>query len=328
MSERLVEQSETWSEAKVNAESRVIENVPLLGRFSKNGYEYAESAMKDAVPLYEGVHVFMDHLPKGGTRSIRDLAGVVEKPRLTEGPIRGDVRTLDTDAGRTLLALATANVRKLGMSHVANGTKSKNGKVVERIDAVASVDAVLNPATTSSFSEQESVMDLKSLRESHPDLVKQIEESAANAALELAEEAKKTDDAKMAKLRATHNAEMAEAVKVAKVEAIKEEAKRQSDIRALCETAKLPDLADTLCQEQTVDIEEARRRLFDELVKRHPAPTAGGGKKPLEEGKDENAEYRKEFAEGNLAVMLNLTEAEYVNSRRKDDGKPPLTEQK
>jgi hypothetical protein len=331
---QLIETSEGWSEATANAESRLIENISLLGSASKNGYRYAESAMRGAVGLYEGVHVYLDHAKKGEPRKTRDLAGVVESPRFEEAGadgvvrIRGNVRALRNEAGNTLLSLAEAKAKKVGMSHVAEGTKSKDGKVVERIDAVASVDAVLNPATTSSFSEQESVMDLKSLREAHPDLVRQIEESAATAALELAEEAKNADDAKVARLKATHNAEMAEAVKAAKADAIKEEAKRQADIRSLCETAKLPDFADTLCQEQTCDIEEARRRLFDELVKRHPAPAAGGGKKGLEEKADEDAEYRKEFAEGNLGVVLNLTESQYINSRRKDDGKPPLAESK
>jgi hypothetical protein len=58
----LVEQSADWrSEARVDRAARLVRNVALAGPASRNGYRYAESALRDGAVLYERKPVFLDH---------------------------------------------------------------------------------------------------------------------------------------------------------------------------------------------------------------------------------------------------------------------------
>lgn len=325
MSERITESLTLEADG---VEERTIKNVLLVGLKSRNGYAYSEAALKAAVTKYSGKPVYLDHARDQRTgRSTRDLAGSVVSPRIEPDGIRGDVKTLATEAGKTLLGLAEDRIEGVGMSHVVVGVMSKDRKTVESIEDVLSVDAVSRAATTKSFFEEERVpMDLKTLKEQHPELVKQIEEGAAQTALQLAEEAEKKSNDNRKRLQDARNQEIEEARKEARAEAIKEEKKRHSDIRALCETAKLPELADKFCEDIACDLEETRRRLFEELCKRYPAP---GVEHKQESQKDEDAAHRKEYRE-NAAVLadMGLTEEQFVNSRRKDEGKPPLPAKK
>ena len=157
MPETLTEHVADWqASADVDRTRRTIRNVALAGAESKNGYRYAEAALRAAAPLYEGVPVFLDH-PTSPTRprqrSARDLAGSVTAARFENGRLRGDLRTHDTDAGRTLLALAEAATPNVGMSHVVLAQRSADGLLVEAIAEVISVDAVVFPATTRTFRE-------------------------------------------------------------------------------------------------------------------------------------------------------------------------------
>lgn len=161
MPEHLTEHVADWRNAIVVEQStRTIRNVALAGPESKNGYRYSESALKDAASLYENVPVFLDHpasVHRPRDRSARDLAGSVTNARYEAGRLRGDLKTLDTEAGRTLLALAEAAGPGIGMSHVVLAERSRDGATVERIVEVVSVDAVAFPATTSTFRESTSV---------------------------------------------------------------------------------------------------------------------------------------------------------------------------
>jgi hypothetical protein len=92
-------------------------------------------------------------------RSTRDLVGSVVNVRYEHGRIRGDIRVIDTEAGRTFLALAESNGPAVGMSHVILAEKNADGSVVEKIHEVVSVDAVVFPATTKTFQEQHAPAD-------------------------------------------------------------------------------------------------------------------------------------------------------------------------
>ncbi|MCC7421633.1 MAG: hypothetical protein IT428_15225 [Planctomycetaceae bacterium] len=151
-----------WAaEAVVSEDGTIVRGVALCGRTSKNGYSFAETAWGDqsrAKSLYEGRPVFIDHTKdasKAFERSSRDLAGNVENVTLRGGRPFGDIRTLPTDAGKLLSAMAKAKPPNVGMSHVAAYRFSENRKVVESIEEVASVDLVVFPATTKSFTEQD-----------------------------------------------------------------------------------------------------------------------------------------------------------------------------
>jgi hypothetical protein len=155
----LTEHVQDWKtgEARVDQENRIVKNVALTGRESSNGYRYSEQALIEGLPLYENKPVFLDH-PNSQTqphrRSTRDLVGSVVNARYENGRIRGDIRVIDTEAGRTFLAFAQSNGPAVGMSHVILAEKNADGSVVEKIHEVVSVDAVVFPATTKSFQEQ------------------------------------------------------------------------------------------------------------------------------------------------------------------------------
>ena len=153
----LTEDLADWSSAlTVDSPARLVLNVALTGPDSKNGYHYSEAALREAVPLYDQKPVFLDHAPdrlKPRDRSTRDLVGNIINPRYEDGRIRGDIRVLETESGRTFLALANTNLPGVGMSHVVLAQRSIDGTTVESIRDVVCVDAVINPATTQTFRE-------------------------------------------------------------------------------------------------------------------------------------------------------------------------------
>ncbi len=154
---RLKEQlTDCLVESDIDASARIVKNVALTGCESRNGYRYTESALRSAVPLYVHKPVFLDHAAAQGSpgeRSTRDLVGSVENVRYDSGRIRGDIRVLATDSGKTFLALTESDAPGLGMSHVVLAKRSADGKTIEQITEVISVDAVINPATTTTFHE-------------------------------------------------------------------------------------------------------------------------------------------------------------------------------
>ncbi|QDT15132.1 hypothetical protein [Alienimonas californiensis] len=148
----------------IDAAARVVRGVALCGTTSRNGYAYPEAVLRAAAPLYEGAPVFLDHAPAAPTgrpadrgRSARDYVGSVRAVRFEEGRLRGDVAALDTDAGRTFLALAAGDAAgaapRVGMSHVVLAERTADGSAVTAIREVLSVDAVAFPATVSRLRE-------------------------------------------------------------------------------------------------------------------------------------------------------------------------------
>ncbi|WP_437225006.1 hypothetical protein SH661x_000418 [Planctomicrobium sp. SH661] len=296
---------------------RLVKNVVLLGAESSNGYRFAEEAMQAAIPLYQKKPVFLSHdLEAPHHRSPRDLAGYVENPRYEAGKIRGDIRTLDSEAGRTFLETARSGVSGFGMSHVAANRRSKDGKTIEAINRVVSVDLVMSPATTKSFFEQAGdppepkdppAMNLDELKTKHPDLVKAIaQEAATRVRSELNSEA-----AKVAQEAAQ---------KKAVDEAVMVERNRQTEIRKLCAAAGCAEKADTLCAESK-SVLEVKDFLFQEMCKKNPAPSADPAGDQHGEGTDPDKRFKKEYAESR-AVYINsgITEAEYIRTRRLDEG--------
>lgn len=157
--ERLTERIGDWREdSRVERESRLVQNVALAGRHSRNGYSYSEQALREAVALYEGRPVFLDHAASGAPpleRSARDLVGSIVRARYEGERIRGDIEVLDTESGRTFLALAEGKAAAVGMSHVVLAVRGDDKRTVERIEEVISVDAVVFPATTVTLREGE-----------------------------------------------------------------------------------------------------------------------------------------------------------------------------
>lgn len=156
--QQLTEQIADWrsTELEVDRPARIVRNIALTGCKSRNGYEYTPEALRGAIALYEHKPVFLDHAARSTKpfdRSTRDLVGSIVEPRFEQGRIRGNIKVLDTEAGRTFLALTEADEMPVGMSHVVLARRSADRKQVESIEEVVSVDAVIYPATTASFRE-------------------------------------------------------------------------------------------------------------------------------------------------------------------------------
>lgn len=147
----------------VDREAGVIRGVKILGKTSRNGYEYSDTAMSEAARLYEGRKVYIDHPSRtnpDGERSYRDGFGELRniQVKVTEG-IFGDLHYNRKHIyAEQVTEDAERFPRQFGLSHNASGVRSRNGKHVESVTAVHSVDIVGNPATNSGLFESENNM--------------------------------------------------------------------------------------------------------------------------------------------------------------------------
>lgn len=150
---RLVERVSDWRGA-APAEGGVLKDVALLGAQSANGHRYSEAALSGFAGLVVGAPVFLDHQP-GLKRRVSDLAGTISEAWHKDGRVRGSIATVATEAGRTLVALHESRTVSAGMSAVSLCAVSPDGKLVESVTAVESVDVVVGPATAATFAEAE-----------------------------------------------------------------------------------------------------------------------------------------------------------------------------
>lgn len=147
--------------ALATATNNVLKNVKLIGLESKNGRIYPPSVLKNAVHLYEGAKVNIDHPERGPAqeRKIGDRIGLVRNARFVEGRgIFADfVFNPHHPVADRLAWDAEHNPEAFGFSHNATlrlGRPDRNGnEVVESIVAIRSIDLVADPATTSSLFE-------------------------------------------------------------------------------------------------------------------------------------------------------------------------------
>ncbi len=152
------EQVTDWrgADLEVDCATRMVRNIVLSGGDSRNGHRYTEQALRDAAGLYVQKPVFLDHAANPARpheRSTRDLVGTIAATRYENGRLRGDVQVLETEAGRTFLALLQGESPAVGMSHVVLAQRGTDPASIERIHDVVSVDAVVFPATTRGFRE-------------------------------------------------------------------------------------------------------------------------------------------------------------------------------
>jgi hypothetical protein len=179
---------------RVDREAGVIRGVKLLGLSSRNGRRYLTQALTDAVGLYEGAKVNINH-PKGhplAPRDYQDRLGVVRGVEFRAGEgLFGDLHFNPRHMlSEQLVWDAEHAPQNVGMSHnvLARTKQHENETVVEAITKVQSIDLVADPATTSglfegeerqsSRTEEQQTFDsltLDSLRVHRPDLVQEIE---------------------------------------------------------------------------------------------------------------------------------------------------------
>lgn len=171
----LTESVDWGTETSEQITDTVVRDVLLCGPKSKNGRLYTEQSFGGSanVPaLYEGRLVFFNHV-KGQAnpldRPVQDLAGVVQNARYTPSGVRGDINTEGTPYGPLLRSLSRTKAKGVGMSHTGRGTvdpRTGETKVAE----VFSVDVVINPATTSTFTESTNMELSESLAKENADI--------------------------------------------------------------------------------------------------------------------------------------------------------------
>jgi hypothetical protein len=204
MSELLQEFVDSGSHRlRVDREEGVIRGVKLLGLSSRNGRRYRETALIEAIGLYEGAKVNINH-PKGhplSPRDYQDRLGVVRGVQFRTGEgLFGDLHFNPRHIlSEQLVWDAEHAPQNVGMSHnvLARTKQQGNDTFVEAITKVQSIDLVADPATTSGLYEQaegdgslgtaQSATDapssaviesitLEQLRRERPELISEIEQ--------------------------------------------------------------------------------------------------------------------------------------------------------
>ena len=135
----------------LNAADYTLVGVRVLGASSLNRRRYTAEAMADALPMYRNAKVFLDHPDRpNGSRSVRDLIGVLDNPEVEGDGLKADLALVPTHPFAPAIAwLAKNRPNALGLSHNAVGEgATENGTfTVRRIVSVRSVDLVIDPAT-------------------------------------------------------------------------------------------------------------------------------------------------------------------------------------
>jgi len=199
---------------RVDRAAGVIRGVKLLGLASRNGRRYRENGLVEAVALYEGAKVNINH-PKGhplSPRDYQDRLGVVRGVEFRAGEgLFGDLHFNPKHSlSEQLVWDAEHAPQNVGLSHnvLARTKREGDETVVESITKVQSIDLVADPATTTGLYEhaegRESrvegrapdgvsapglaldsrlltldALTLEELRLHRPDLVRDLEQSSA-----------------------------------------------------------------------------------------------------------------------------------------------------
>jgi hypothetical protein len=171
---------------RVDRKSKLIRGVKILGFHSRNpgsvlgkdfadlaGYDYDPSAIKQALPLYEGAPVNLDHLESkrdgngmrvpDGSRHVKQRFGKLQNVRVESDGAYADIRYLDNHPLTPMVLEAAEEMPDVfTMSHHAhgevdrcngNGGDDSRGKVT-KINQVHSVDLIAErPGTTTSLFE-------------------------------------------------------------------------------------------------------------------------------------------------------------------------------
>ncbi|MCA9247349.1 MAG: hypothetical protein KDA42_09550 [Planctomycetales bacterium] len=161
MSQHIIEFVDSGqAKLRIDSQASVIYGVKILGLESKNNRRYSPQALGQAIPLYEGARVNVNH-PQGradAPRAYQDRIGTVRNVRLQDDGLYGDFHFNPKHPVAEQLAWDAQHApENVGFSHNALArTSVKQGQtLVEEIVAVRSVDLVADPATTRGLFEQQ-----------------------------------------------------------------------------------------------------------------------------------------------------------------------------
>ncbi len=178
MNERIVEfVGLPADERRVDRERGVLTGVKILGPQSKNGRVYPLPTLQQAVALYEGARVNVDHASgagaNGSSRDYEDRIGAIHNVACRPEGLYGDFHFNPKHRlVEQLLWDAEHSPANVGFSHNVLARTKRDGEqtTVEEILQVQSVDLVADPATTlglfeSTAATPESGDSLQTLRE-------------------------------------------------------------------------------------------------------------------------------------------------------------------
>ena len=147
-----------WSEAPtIDEEAGVIRGVKILGLESKNKRKYRKEAVANAIGMYEGLGVNLDHKDEKD-RSVSEGFGRLVNVVMKDDGAYGDLEYLKAHRfAPSFVEAAKRMPEQLGLSHIAEGTTAKeNGdEWVEEIAKVHWADIVRRPATTKGLFESD-----------------------------------------------------------------------------------------------------------------------------------------------------------------------------
>ena len=153
---------------RVDRAAGIIYGVKICGRISPNthgvrgveGTVYTENFLQEALELYEGINVNVDHPPRstpGADRSARDRFAWLENVELQEGGDFGDLHFLNPKDPLAINIMNAAEKKPdaFALSHNAYGSgEVKNGfYVVDKPEKIHSVDIVANGGSNRSLFE-------------------------------------------------------------------------------------------------------------------------------------------------------------------------------
>jgi hypothetical protein len=160
---KLVESWDSVNESNLDFKNGVVKNVKVIGFTSKHGRSYSPKALKEAVPMYEGIRVNIDHPTRVDmdrqSRSYADRFGHLKNTRFVEG--KGIFADLHYNKAHRLAKQfewdAKNEPKNLGLSHYAFGDPVRRGgkSIIESITSVQSVDLVADPGTTNGLFESQ-----------------------------------------------------------------------------------------------------------------------------------------------------------------------------
>ncbi len=167
----LFEHTSSTTPHEVDREQGVIRNVKVLGRISRNGREYSDKALNNAVALLEGYQVNLYHnrekpnAERGFLECVGSIHGLELKP---DGVYAKEFRVKKSHpAANVIFESAERFPNEFGLSINAEGEVVRRGgkTIVESIVNPRSVDVVGKPATTNGIFESENAMVKKTLRQ-------------------------------------------------------------------------------------------------------------------------------------------------------------------
>ncbi len=183
---------------KIDREAGIIYGVKVCGNRSKNGREYPAKVLEAAIPVYEGVAVYVDHgLMPGDERPLDAHFGSLRNVRVQEGELFADLHYVKNHtAAEAVLERAERFANNFGLSHDAEieSVMESGVQKVTKIVEVASVDLVTRPATNKGIFEHREKEPVKKVKRTYKQVLESLSVKEFRGKHRVLEAAEMADD--------------------------------------------------------------------------------------------------------------------------------------